>query len=140
MGYLASFSSLKAFAEKSLNASKYPDDYHIFKTANCPTCGPVPFELTFEHHSGSKKNDFKGMIFGRCAECDKKTRIFSFTGQHRKLVRETKPVCKCGSKFFLVGECERIEGDKGVMGFFDEGVVVGKCVECSQDQAFIFTD
>ena len=136
----ASFSSLKAFAEKKLNASEYSNDYHIFTTKKCPTCGQAPFEVTIEHHSGSKKGDFKGMIFGLCAECNKRTRIFSFTGQHRKFVRETKPVCKCGSKYFLVGECERIEGDEGVLGFFDEGVVVGKCVDCSRNQVFVFTD
>jgi len=47
-------------------------------------------------------------------------RAFSFTGEHRKRLREEKPVCKCGHKGFLVGECERVEGDEGLMGFFGE--------------------
>jgi hypothetical protein len=41
--------------------------------------------------------------------------VFSFTGGHRKRLREEKPAsCGCGNASFLVGECERIEGDEGV--------------------------
>ena len=34
----------------------------------------------------------------------------------------------------------RIEGDEGVMGFFDEGVVVGKCSNCGRNRVFVHTD
>lgn len=140
MKYAAEFSGLQAFAKNSIAAHKYPNDYHIFASAKCPACGVVPFEVTIEHHSGSKKGDFKGLIYGCCVECGNEARIFSFTGQHRKRVREAKPVCKCGNKTFLVGECERIDGDERIMGFFDEGVVVGRCFKCNQNQVFVFTD
>ena len=36
--------------------------------------------------------------------------------------------------------CFWLEREEGMMGFFDEGVVVGKCVECGQEQAFVYTD
>jgi hypothetical protein len=100
----------------------------------------APLELTIEHHSGSKKKNFQGVIFGTCTRCNNTARIFSFTGDHRTLEREEKPVCKCGGVHFLVGECERIERDDGLLGFFDEGVVVGKCVECGTNRALVYTD
>ena len=40
----------------------------------------------------------------------------------------------------LFAECERIERDDGMMGFFDEGVVVGKCAQCGQNRALVHTD
>jgi hypothetical protein len=36
--------------------------------------------------------------------------------------------------------CERFEGEEGIPGFFDEGVIVGRCTECSRKRAFVFTD
>jgi hypothetical protein len=36
--------------------------------------------------------------------------------------------------------CERIEGEEGIPGFFDEGVIVGKCILCNRNMAFVFTD
>jgi hypothetical protein len=80
------------------------------------------------------------VIVGECSECGSRKRLFSFTGKHRTRLREEKPVCRCGSNHFLVGECERIEKDEGVMGFFDEGVVVGKCSHCGRNRALVYTD
>ena len=48
--------------------------------------------------------------------------------------------CRCGSRYFFVAECERIEGAGGLPGFFDEGVLVGRCADCGRMQAFIFSD
>lgn len=67
-------------------------------------------------------------------------RLFTFTGEHRKKLRDEKPVCECGSRIFFVGQCERIEGEQGIPGFFDEGVIAGKCTDCKRNQAFAFTD
>jgi hypothetical protein len=39
-----------------------------------------------------------------------------------------------------VGECERIEGDEGLMGFFDEGVVAGMCAQCQRNRVLVETD
>ncbi len=135
-----SLSELRTFAEKSIAAKRYPNDYHFFRPNECETCGLVPLALTIEHHTGSKKGDFKGVIFGRCSVCQEEQRIFSFTGEHRKPERREQPQCQCGSSTFYVANCERIEGDDGLMGFFDEGVIVGQCSECGRKQAFVFTD
>jgi hypothetical protein len=133
-------SDLETFAKKRIAAHRYPNDYHFFTPFKCDACGVVPLELTIEHHSGSRKGDFKGIIWGECTECGSRKRVFSFTGEHRKRLREEKPACTCGSASFLVGECERIEREEGVMGFFDEGVVVGKCSHCGRNRALVYTD
>jgi ribosomal protein S27E len=135
-----SFSGLEGFARKTLDADRHPGDYHRFRLVRCPTCGVVPFALTIEHHTGSRKGNFKGRILGRCSDCNQETRIFSFTGEHRKFLREEKPRCRCGSRSFFAGECERIERDEGLMGFFDEGVLVGQCAECGRNRALVHTD
>lgn len=140
MRYQTQLSDLEAFAKEQIAADRYPKDDHFFRPFACDTCGVVPFKITIEHHTGSSQGDFKGMIWGECAECGCRTRLFGFTGAHRKRLREEKPVCACGNATFLVGECERIEGKQGLAGFFDEGVVVGKCSRCGRNRAFVYTD
>ncbi len=140
MKHQTALSDLEAFAKKSIAAQRYPNDFHFFTPFKCDDCGVVPFELTIEHHTGSKERNFKGKIFALCSECGSRKRVFSFTGEHRKRLREEKPACKCGHEGFLVGECERIEGDEGLMGFFDEGVVVGKCSRCGRNRVLVYTD
>jgi hypothetical protein len=66
--------------------------------------------------------------------------VFSFTGHHRKRLRDERPACTCGKTSFLAGECERIEREDGMMGFFDEGVVVAKCSHCGLNRALVYTD
>jgi hypothetical protein len=140
MKYETAISDLEAFAKGKIAAERYPNDYHFFTLFKCDGCGVAPFELVIEHHTGSKEGNFKGMILGQCVKCGSNKRVFSFTGDHRKRMQKVKPVCKCGAEGFLVGECERVEGEEGVMGFFDEGVVVGKCTDCGQNQVFVYTD
>lgn len=131
---------LERFARKSIAADRYPNDYHRFTLARCETCGVVPIELSIEHHTGSKRGNFKGVITGRCSVCGGEVRVLSFTGAQRTFLRAEKPICKCGNALFLVGECERIEREDGLLGFFDEGVVVGKCAKCGRNRAFVHTD
>ena len=135
-----SLSDLEAFARIRIAAHRYPNEYHFFRPFSCDACGVVPFEMTIEHHTGSRKGKFKGVIWGECTECGSRKRLLSFTGEHRKRLREEKPVCTCGNASFLVGECERMESDEGLMGFFDEGVVVGKCSRCGRNRALVYTD
>jgi len=135
-----SFSKLEAFARDHLEADRYPNDYHTFRLSKCDICGVVPFGLTIEHHTGSRKGDFKGRIVGQCSICGHTTLILSYTGEHRQRLRTETPSCACGGTDFYVGECERIEGDEGLMGFFDEGVVVGMCAECQRTQVLVETD
>ena len=132
--------TLERYARESLDAEQYVGDIHRFVLANCPGCGLVPMSLTIEHHSGSKKGNFRGVVWGSCQSCKKEHRIFSYTGTHRKLTRKVNPSCRCGNAFFVVGECQRFEGEEGLVGFFDEGVLVGQCVACRHNQAFIYMD
>jgi len=133
-------SGLEAFAKDCLSANRYPTDHHPFSLFKCPVCGLVPLEVVIEHHTGSKEGDFKGVIIACCSECGGEESIFGFTGAHRKRLRDEKPVCECGSRQFYVGECERIEGEEGLPGFFDEGVVVGQCASCGRKKAFVYVD
>ena len=134
------YSDLEAFAKKKIAAERYQNDFHFFGMCKCDECGIAPFTLTIEHHTGSRKGNFKGIITGLCQKCGKEKQILSFTGKHRKPMRTENPVCKCGHKEFLVGKCDRIEREDGMMGFFDEGVVAGKCTECGENCVFVYTD
>jgi hypothetical protein len=133
-------SDLEAFARERLHADRFPNDYHHFKVFRCQACGALPLELTIEYHTGSRKGDFKGVITGRCSACGAEEKVFSYTGPHREPWREERPSCACGNRQFLVGECERIEREEGILGFFDEGVVVGKCVQCGRNRVLVYTD
>lgn len=135
-----SLSDLEGFARKRIAADRYLGDHHTFTLSRCQSCGLVPFELTIVHHTGSRKGDFKGEILGQCSACGGKKRIFRFTGAHREPLREERPGCKCGGRRFFVAECERIERDEGLLGFFDEGVVVGQCADCGRNRALVYTD
>lgn len=136
----ASLLELDVFAKQCINSQNYPDDYHNFTLYTCNSCGSSTFKLTIEHHTGSEEWNFRGIIWGECAECGYLMRLFTFTGAHREKFREEHPVCDCGSRIFLAGQCERIEGENGIPGFFDEGVAVGKCNSCNRNQAFVYTD
>ena len=140
MNHHTPLSELEAFAREQIAADRYPDDDHFFTPFRCDTCGTVPLELTIEHHTGSKKGNFRGIIWAACTQCGNRKRVFRFTGGHRVPVREEKPACKCGNSSFLVGECERIERDEGITGFFDEGVVVARCSRCGRNRALVHTD
>jgi len=135
-----SFLKLEKFARDHIQAHRYPNDYHFFRMYKCEICGVVPFGLIIEHHTGSRKGDFKGRILGQCSICGHTSRLFSFTGSHRKPMREETPKCTCGGTDFYVGECERMEGDEGIMGFFDEGVVAGMCAQCERNRVLVETD
>ena len=133
-------SDIEKYALRRIAASKYPNDYHTFRPGKCSTCGVVPMELTIEHHTGSKTSNFRGVIIGQCSKCGKKENVLKFTGKHREFHHEEKSVCKCGEGQFIVGECERIEREDGMMGFFDEGVLVGKCIACGRYKTIVHTD
>ena len=133
-------SELEDFAKKCINSQEYPDDNHNFLLYKCTSCHSQKFKLTIEHHTGSEKWSFKGIIWGDCSSCGYLMRLFTFTGEHREKLRIEYPTCDCGNRDFLAGQCERYEGEQGIPGFFDEGVVAGKCAECKRNQVFVFTD
>lgn len=140
MEQATSYSELEEFAKQCISATDYPADYHTFTLYTCHSCKGSFFRLTIEHHTGSEYWNFRGIIWGECFECGYLGRLFTFTGEHRNWIREERPECECGNRSFFVGQCERTEGDGGIPGYFDEGVIVGKCNLCSRNQAFVFTD
>ena len=135
-----SLSALFNYGRKCLSAQRHPGDHYPFRPFACSVCGVKPLTLNIEHHTGSAKNDFKGVVDGRCSACGTETRVFSFTGEHRRPEREERPVCTCGSTDFLAGVVEHIEGDEGLPGFFDEGVIVAQCAACGRVTALLYID
>ncbi|MGD2145998.1 MAG: hypothetical protein PVH41_04835 [Anaerolineae bacterium] len=136
----APLSDLERYARACIAAEKYPGDYHRFTPFGCRVCGVVPLAVRLDHHTGSKPGDFKGVVLGRCSLCGLEARIFTFTGDHRKRVRQETPICDCGHQHFWVAMVERIEGGQGLSGFFDEGVIVAKCSRCRQFALLASTD
>ena len=133
-------SDLERYAGKQINARSYPAAVHRFRVLKCADCGAAALALTVEHHSGSRRGKFRGVIYGECSICAKKMIIYRFTGSHREKTREESPSCSCGHRTFLVAELERIERENGLAGFVDEGVVVGKCASCSRNRVIVSTD
>jgi hypothetical protein len=140
MAETVNFSQLREFALRELGAAAYPHDTHYFRLYDCNLCGVVPLALNIEHHTGSKKASFKGVISGECTICGVNKQVFKFTGNQRTPQKVQKPKCSCGSDRFYVANCERYEGEQGMPGFFDEGVIVGQCAECGKLRAFVYTD
>lgn len=131
---------LEEFAKQCIGIQNYPDDIHNFILYKCSSCSSSLFRLTVEHHTGSEEWSFKGIIWGECADCGYLMRLFTFTGSHRSKLRDERPECECGTRTFMAGQCERIEGENGIPGFFDEGVIVGKCTLCKRNRIFVNTD
>ena len=135
-----SISELEDFAGQCIHSQNHPGDIHRFTLFSCRECGSETLRPALEHHTGSETYDFKGIVWGECTRCGYLNRLFTFTGESRRALREEHPVCECGSREFITGMCERIEGEEGIPGFFDEGVIVGKCIRCSRNRIFAFTD
>ncbi len=131
---------LEDFARECLAADRHPGDDHFFTLYRCKSCGSSLFRLTIEHHTGSQEWNFRGIIWGECAGCGYLCRLFTFTGEHRQPVSEERPVCNCGNRIFFTGQCERYEGEEGIPGFFDTGVIAGKCSQCKRNRVFVITD
>lgn len=140
MSQPGSLSELDDFARQCIHSQNHPDDIHRFTLFLCNECRSEAIRLTIEHHTGSEEYDFKGIIWGECTTCGYLSRLFTFTGDSRKPLREERPVCDCGGRDFIAGMCERTEGEQGIPGFFDEGVVVGKCTLCNRNRVFVYTD
>jgi hypothetical protein len=133
-------SQIDDFARQCIHSQNHPGDYHKFTLFKCNSCKSSSFRITIEHHTGSEEWNFRGIIWGECAGCGYLMRLFTFTGEHRQRIRDDRPECECGNRSFVAGMCERFEGEEGIPGFFDEGVIVGRCTECSRKRAFVFTD
>lgn len=135
-----SLASLRTFALNALAAEKYPRADHRCRTPSCPACGTAPLEVTVEAHTGSTRPNFRGVVYGRCSRCGSETNIFRFTGPRRRPEDKKRLTCSCGHNEFWIAICERVEGDEGLPGFFDEGVVVARCANCGRQQIVVAFD
>ena len=97
-------------------------------------------QITVEHHTGSKRNKFRGKIYTLCSQCRGHKCALSFTGDHRKIEESDTLNCSCGKDQFYAAQLERYEGGDGLFGFFDEGVVVSQCAYCDKQKIVVLTD
>lgn len=132
--------TLKQWAREELAAEHYPQAACVFRELPCPHCGGGPLSLEVEPHSGSRAGSFRGAIFGQCAHCGGASRLWYFSGEHRRALARTAVSCACGKGLFLAAEAERVEGHDGLPGFFDEGLVAAVCVGCGKVQTVVEVD
>lgn len=131
---------LAQFARKCLGYAGASEARFEFRSFHCPSCLGAEFVVVVEHHTGSRPANFRGKIRGRCLACGSEAQLYSFTGRRRRLLRETPVVCNCGQELFVVGEGERFEDEEGLPGFFDEGVVVARCIGCGRNHVVVEID
>ena len=142
MGDAESFSpsSLEGFARDQIRADLYPTDHHPFKLFACEPCGLGPYNVVVSELEGSEKGDFHGTVSGTCRSCGTNEVLFSCTSGAQAVTRTEQVRCECGGLWFWVAMLDRYEGEEGLPGFFDEGVLAGQCALCGQNRAIIFTD
>jgi hypothetical protein len=132
--------SLEAFCRDQIRADLYPSDHHPFTLFACERCGLGPYRVDVTEHEGSERGDFHGVVAGTCRSCGATETLFSCTREAPIVTGHSQVRCECGGEWFWVGLLERYEGEEGLPGFFDEGVVAGQCALCGQNRAVVFTD
>jgi len=136
---------LEEYAKEQINAAAYTEDVHTCSHFTCSQCGRmVPISLLISYSKACDKArpalDFAGTVQSTCSNCGLvEIRLRIIRGKNPEVEQE-HPVCSCGSQSFFVCMCERYEGAQGLQGFFDEGVIVGKCSTCGSLRTFLFTD
>jgi hypothetical protein len=137
--------TLEDYGKEQINAAAYSDDVHICTLFSCEHCERIsPFSLLISYSTACDRArpaaDFAGTVQGTCSQCGTTDVLFGIKrGNHPESETE-HPVCSCGSDAFVLCLCERYEGASGLQGFFDEGVLVGKCATCGSHKTFLFTD
>lgn len=136
---------LEEYAKKQINASAYSDDIHICNQFRCKQCADiVPFSLLISYSEACDNmrpaQDFAGTVHSTCSKCGSKGVVLCIKRGEYSEVEQEIPRCSCGSDTFFLSMCERYEGAYGLEGFFDEGVLVGKCSRCGNLKTFLFID
>jgi hypothetical protein len=136
---------IEDYAKEQINAAAYPDDIHQCSLFHCSTCQRVmPFSLRIsysEAFDGKRPAyDFAGTVYGTCSKCGQELVLLSIRLDNHAEEEQEHPVCICGSDTFILCMCDRYEGPSGLQGFFDEGVLVGKCETCGAFKTFLYTD
>jgi len=136
---------LEDYAKEQINAGAYSDDVHTCTLFRCEKCErTVPFVIEISYSAACDKArpalDFAGTVSGTCGDCGMIQTLFSIKRGDYPEVEQEYPVCSCGSYTYITCLCERYEGASGLQGFFDEGVIVGKCATCGTHRTFLFID
>ncbi|MBD3408551.1 MAG: hypothetical protein GF411_20675 [Candidatus Lokiarchaeota archaeon] len=136
-------SDLIRYARDSIEASTHQNDMHPFSFYNCEVCNKSrPFELVIRYDTEESIlpiQSLVGHIQGRCGVCGKTTLLLSNT-EDDDTERSIRPTCACGNNQFVVGMCERIQGEKGIPGLFEKRVIVAKCSKCKNIQTIAYTE
>jgi hypothetical protein len=133
------------FAKRQVNAEAYPTDEHrcaLFQCGNCGTVTPLSVFISYSEACDERRpaQDFAGTVYGTCEICGDTRTLFSIKRGAFSEKEHEHPICDCGSEHFYVCLCERYEGEEGLKGFFDEGVIAAKCRSCGEHRALLFTD
>jgi hypothetical protein len=136
---------LEDYAREKINAAAYPDDDHRCFLYSCNNCKQVvPFSIRISYSVACDETrpayDFAGTVYGTCIQCNQEQKLFGITVNNYPEEEQDHPICSCGSDAFILCMCERYEGPSGLTGFFDEGVLVGKCETCGTLKTFLYTD
>jgi hypothetical protein len=136
---------IEEYARGQINAAAYSDDIHRCYLFHCNACQRVvPFSLRISYSEacsdGRPAYDFAGTVFGTCTHCNQEQILLSIKVDDFEEDEQEYPVCSCGSDTFVLCMCDRYEGPSGLEGFFDEGVLVGKCETCGTHRTFLYTD
>ena len=136
---------LEEYAKEQINAAAYPDDDHRCVLFSCGNCNRiVPFKVRISYSVACDEArptyDFAGTVHGTCIRCNQEQVLFGIIRDNQPENEQEHPVCSCGSDAFILCMSERYEGPSGLAGFFDEGVLVGKCETCGTFKTFLYTD
>ena len=121
---MVSLLGLEKFAQDQLSQG-----HHTFRLFLI-TDDVVPLRLTLRLQEGFHSHDFHGEIIGEGSGV-KKT-VFSFVRDGVPFCSETVVLCSCGSDQFFAGDAESFIDD-----FCEEGVVVGCCASCENNQVIL---
>jgi hypothetical protein len=139
------YQDLEEYAKEQINAAAYPADDHRCYVYPCSNCNKVVlFKVRISYSVACDEArpayDFAGTVYGTCIQCNQEQKLFSIQRGNYPEEEQEYHVCSCGSDAFILCMCERYEGLSGLAGFFDEGVLVGKCETCGTPKTFLYTD
>jgi hypothetical protein len=138
------FQDLEEYTKEQINAAAYPDDDHrcfLYPCSNCKRVVPFSVRISYSAACDSARPayDFAGTVYGTCIQCNQEQILFGITRDNHPEEEQEHPTCSCGSDAFILCMCERYEGLSGLTGFFDEGVLAGKCETCGAFKTFLYT-
>lgn len=100
-------------------------------------CGGMTFYTIVEPDLAARRGRFNGRVLATCEECGDRSLFLSVLPQHPDTGGQVAEVlaCECGNHTFHLGMGELFDD-----GFFDMGLVVGRCTNCLQPRVVVETD